>query len=107
MHDLTAARDTRLIDAPATGEMMTGADKGYQGGGPIRTPFTHHRHRPSCAPKDANWAHARIPGVGERAVATLKTWKILVKLRYCPRRATAIVQAILILHAIETNRYPG
>ncbi|MDH6472813.1 hypothetical protein M2303_006396, partial [Micromonospora sp. H404/HB375] len=39
--------------------------------------------------------------------ATLKTWKILTKLRCCPRRATAIVQAILVLHRAETNRYTG
>ncbi|MBQ1075605.1 IS5/IS1182 family transposase, partial [Micromonospora sp. C31] len=39
--------------------------------------------------------------------ATLKTWKILAKLRCCPRRATAIVQAILVLHRTESNRYAG
>jgi len=37
----------------------------------------------------------------------LKTWKILTKLRCCPRRATAIVQAILVLHHVEANRYTG
>ncbi|MFD6771108.1 IS5/IS1182 family transposase, partial [Micromonospora chalcea] len=25
----------------------------------------------------------------------------------CPRRATAIVQAILVLHRVETSRYSG
>ena len=39
-------------------------------------------------------------------MTTLKGWKILTKLRCCPRRATAIVQAILVLHATETDRYP-
>jgi hypothetical protein len=39
-------------------------------------------------------------------VATLKGWKILTKLRCCPRRATAIVAAILVLHQVETDRYP-
>ena len=34
-----------------------------------------------------------------------ETWKILAKLRCCPRRATAIVQAILVLHHVEANRY--
>jgi hypothetical protein len=29
------------------------------------------------------------------------------KLRCCPRRTTTIVQAILVLHAIETGRYSG
>ncbi len=53
------------------------------------------RHHRGCAAAD-----------GERAVATLKTWKILVKLRCCPRRAPAIVQAILVLHHIQADRYP-
>ncbi|MEU8261048.1 transposase family protein, partial [Micromonospora sp. NPDC048999] len=57
--------------------------------------------------KTVNRAHARIRACGERAIATLKTWKILAKLRCCPRRATAIVQAILVLHHVEANRYAG
>jgi hypothetical protein len=57
--------------------------------------------------KSVNRAHARIRARGERANASLKTWKILTKLRSCPRRATAVVQAILVLHHVETNRYPG
>lgn len=36
-----------------------------------------------------------------------RAWKILTKLRCCPRRATAIVQAILVLQRIEANRYAG
>ncbi|MFE9186990.1 IS5/IS1182 family transposase, partial [Micromonospora haikouensis] len=27
--------------------------------------------------------------------------------RCCPRRTTPIVQAILVLHHVEANRYPG
>ncbi|MFI6244511.1 IS5/IS1182 family transposase, partial [Micromonospora sp. NPDC050795] len=27
--------------------------------------------------------------------------------RCCPRRATAIAQAILVLHHVEANRYAG
>ena len=89
---------------------MTFADKGYQGaGGTIRTPFKRHRHRPTLSrrQKAVNRAHARIRACGERAIATLKTWKVLTKLRCCPHRATAIVQAILVLHHVETNRYSG
>ena len=54
-----------------------------------------------------NRAHAKIRARGERAIATLKTWQIVVKLRCCPRRATAIVQAFLVLHHAEANRYAG
>ncbi|MFI6333231.1 transposase family protein [Micromonospora chersina] len=57
--------------------------------------------------KTVNRAHARTRARGERANATLRTWKILAKLRCCPRRATAIVQAILVLHHVEANRYAG
>jgi len=56
--------------------------------------------------KQVNRHHAKIRALGERAVSTLKTWKILAKLRCCPRRATPIVQAILVLRAAEDARYP-
>ena len=89
---------------------MTFADKGYQGaGGTIRVPFKRHRSRPKLQrwQKRYNRQHARIRARGERAIATLKTWKLPTKLRCCPRRATVIVQAILVLHHVEANRYPG
>jgi hypothetical protein len=34
---------------------------------------------------------------GERAHAQLKSWKIVRKIRCCPRRATDLVKAILVL----------
>jgi hypothetical protein len=89
---------------------MTFADKAYQGAsGSIRTPFKRHRYRQKLSrrQKAVNRSHARIRAIGERANATLKGWKVLVKLRCYPRRATAIVQAILVLHHVETNRYTG
>lgn len=89
---------------------MTFADKGYQGaGGSIRTPFKRHRHRPPLSTKqrEVNASHARIRSVGERAIATLKTWRILTKLRCCPQRGTPTVQAILPLEAVQTSRHPG
>lgn len=109
VHDLTAARTHGLIDALASANVMTFADKAYQGaGGSVRTPFKRRRHRPrlSHRQKTVNRHHAKIRAVGERAVATLKAWKILTKLRCCPRRATAIAQAILVLHHVQTSRNP-
>lgn len=97
VHDLTAARAHGIAEALTSAEVMTFADKGYQGarGGSVRTPFKRRRFRPKLSrrQKAVNRAHAKIRARGERAIATLKTWKILVKLRCCPRRATAIVQA--------------
>jgi hypothetical protein len=57
--------------------------------------------------KDVNSSHARIRALCERAVATLKAWRVLTKLRCCPRRATAIVQATLVLQLIDADRYSG
>ncbi|GIF73561.1 hypothetical protein Asi02nite_30790 [Asanoa siamensis] len=67
------------------------------------TPFKRSRFwlKLSRRQKAVNWANAKIRVRGERAIATLKTWKILVKLRCCPRRATRIVQAIVVLHHVE------
>ena len=110
MHDLTAACANGLIDALNSANVMTFADKAYQGAGgtAFRTPFKRHRHRPrlSRRQKTVNRHHAKIRAIGERAVATLKGWKVLTKLRCCPRRATAIVQAILVLHHVQTSRNP-
>ncbi|WP_426502974.1 transposase family protein [Dactylosporangium sp. McL0621] len=108
VHDLTAAHTHDIIDALSSAGVMTFADKGHQGpGGTVRTPFKRHRHRPKLSrrQKAVHKTHANIPARGERAIATLKTWKILAKLRCRPRRATTIVQAILALHRVETSRY--
>lgn len=109
-HDLTAARTHGIINALNSANVMTFADKAYQGTcGSIRTPFKRHRYRPKLTrwQKKVNRAHARIRAIGERANATLKTWKVLTKLRCCPRRATAIIQAVLVLHRAENPTYTG
>jgi hypothetical protein len=109
-HDLTAARTHGIVDALSSANVMTFADKAYQGArGSVRTPFKRHRYRPKLSrrQKAVNRAHARIRAIGERANATLKTWKVLTKLRCCPRRATTIVQAILVLHHVENPAYRG
>jgi DDE superfamily endonuclease len=108
--DLSAARTHGIISALASENVMTFADKAHQGArGSIRTPFKRHRYRPKLSrrQKKVNRAHARIRAIGERANATLKTWKVLTKLRCCPRRATAIVQAVLALHHVENPTYAG
>ncbi|GIJ34993.1 DDE superfamily endonuclease [Micromonospora sediminimaris] len=110
VHDLTAARTHGIIEALTSADVMTFADKGYQAAGAsVRTPITRRRSRPKLSrrQKAVNRAHAKIRACGERAIATLKTWKVLAKLRCCPRRATWLVQAILVLHRVDANRYAG
>jgi len=102
-HDIAAAREHGILDAIDTAELSTLADTGYQGAGPtVRVPQRRRhldpdtgRYRPpSQNQKDANTAHARQRGPGERANAELKSWKILRKIRSSPRRGTTLVKTV-------------
>jgi hypothetical protein len=87
-------------------KVATVADTGYQGAGPaVRVPQRRRRVDPdtdryrrlSNNQKAVNTAHARQRGPGERANAQLKSWKVPRQIRCCPLRATALVQAVLVL----------
>jgi len=82
------------------------ADIAYQGGGPaVRVPQRRRRLDPdtgryrrlSRSQKEVNTAHARQRGPGERVNAELKNWRILRKIRCCPRRAADLVAAVQTL----------
>jgi hypothetical protein len=95
-HDLTAARTHGLIDGLTQAGVLVLADRGYQGArGTVRVPF-RGRDLPA-GPTAVNTAHARLRAPGERAVATIKNWRLLRKIRACPRRGTALVAAVLTL----------
>jgi hypothetical protein len=98
-HELTAADETGLLWATSQHQLSVLADKGYQGApGHVLTPYRAERGWPLPPQyKKANTAHAGARGPGERANATLKTWRVLHKYRSSPHRATALTQAILTL----------
>ena len=105
-HDLGAAREHRIIDALAEAEVQAVADTAYQGAGPhVAVPQRRRRLDPdtgryrrlSAAQKQVNTAHARMRGPGERVNAELKNWRILRKIRSCPRRASELVAAVQTL----------
>ncbi len=79
---------------------MVWADKGCQGtGGTVSTPF---KGRNLTEPtREVNRAHARSRAKGERAVAILKNWKVLARLRCDPARATTVTKAIVALQHVE------
>ena len=91
VHDLTAARIWGIVRELAASGLLVLGDKGYHGEACIRTPYKG-RNKPA-AQKDANRAHARLRGPGERANAQLKSWRILRKLRCCPWRAGQLAKA--------------
>jgi hypothetical protein len=99
VHDLTAARPHGIIDALTETGIVCFADKGYQGaGGTVRVPFRgKHRNLPA-GQRTVNVAHARIRAVGEQAIAALKGWWLLRKLRCSTTRITSVVKTILALH---------
>jgi hypothetical protein len=63
--------------------------------GTIRVPI-RGRNLPD-GPAAVNTAHAQLRAPGERGPATLKTWRLLRRLRCCPQRGTNIVAAVLTL----------
>lgn len=99
---MRAARTHAIPQTLARYGVACYADTAHQGAGPhIAVPFRRRPRRLSRYQKAVNHSHARNRASGERAVATLKTWKILAKLRCCPHRASAIIAAIRVLQTIE------
>ncbi|MEV7657764.1 transposase family protein [Streptomyces anulatus] len=99
-HDLTAARQLGIIAALAAAGLRCWADKAYQGaGGHVRVLFRgrrlkqwEHRH---------NTAHTKIRCLGEQAIATLKGWRLLRRLRCGTNRITNVVKAVVVLHHVS------
>ncbi|WP_413755206.1 IS5 family transposase [Streptomyces sp. MMBL 11-3] len=99
VHDIRAARTHGVIDALTDAGLACWADKGYQGaGGTVRVPFRGRRERLSAGQRAANLSHARIRALGEQAMAALKQWRLLRKLRCSTTRITETVKAVLVLH---------
>lgn len=95
-HDLTAARTHGIPEALAVDDVKCWADKAYQGAGPaIRVPIRGKNLRGWR--RRHNRDHAKIRSLGERAMAILKCWRLLRKLRCSTTRITAVVRAIVAL----------
>ncbi|MFJ8589641.1 transposase family protein [Streptomyces sp. NPDC093595] len=103
IHDLTAARRHRIIVTCIRLGIPIPADKTYQGAGDIAA--VPHRRRPgkdlTVKQKCVNRAHSRLRWPVKRAIARIKTWRILRKTRRSPNRITSVAKAILTL---ETHR---
>ncbi|GAA1837527.1 transposase family protein [Actinomadura chokoriensis] len=104
IHDLTAARVWGVLRELERAGILTLADKAYQGAetSVVITPYKG-KNKPESQ-KQANRAHAKLLGPGERANAQLKSWRILRKLRCSPGKAGHLVKAIAVLQNYETTR---
>jgi hypothetical protein len=104
-HDTAAARIWDILAALRDAGLIALGDKGYHGydqtGQQVITPYKG-RNKPESQ-KDANRAHARLRGPGERANAQLKYWRILHKVRVSPRRIGRLAKAIHVLQNYEAT----
>lgn len=102
-----AARAQGLINMLTVNDVATFSDKAYQGAsGAVRTPFKRCVTRPTCH-AGRRWSTGSTPCIrvlSESSVSLLKGWKLLAKIRCCPRRATAIIGAILVLRHIRARQ---
>ncbi|WP_405772063.1 transposase family protein [Streptomyces sp. NBC_00080] len=99
VHDIKAARIHGIIEALTQAGIRTWADKGYQGArGTVRVPYRGRWSMLPAGKQAVNSSHARIRAVREQANATLKSWRLLRKLRCSTTRITDIVKAVLALH---------
>jgi DDE superfamily endonuclease/Helix-turn-helix of DDE superfamily endonuclease len=99
-HDTAAARIWNILAALREAGLICLGDKGYHGvGEEVITPYKG-RGKPESQ-KQANRAHAKLRGPGERANAQLKYWRVLRKLRCSPDRAGRLANAIHVLQDRE------
>ncbi|MFJ4410941.1 IS5 family transposase [Streptomyces sp. NPDC088910] len=104
VHDIRAAREHGIIDALAQADIPCRADKGYRGaGGTVRIPYRGRWETLSAGQQAVNRSHAKIRALVEQAMATLKNWRLLRKLRCSTARITSLIQAVLTLHLTSSN----
>ncbi|MET9153773.1 transposase family protein [Streptomyces griseoflavus] len=105
IHDVRAAREHGIVDALAEADITCWADKGYRGaGGTVRIPYWGRWEILSTGQQAVNRSHAKIRALVEQAMATLKSWRLLRKLRCSTTRITSLVQAVLTLHLTSSDR---
>ena len=104
VHDVRATREHGIIDALAEAGINCWADKGYQGaGGTVRVPYRGRWDSLSVGQQAVNRSHAKVRALVEQAIATLKSWRRLRKLRCSTTRITSLVQAVLTLHLASSD----
>ncbi|ALO13596.1 Response regulator receiver protein [Streptomyces venezuelae] len=104
VHDIRAAREHGILDALTDADIPCWADKAYRGAsGTVSTPYWGRWETLSAGQKAVNRSHAKIRALGEQAVATLKSWRLLRKLRCSTTWITKLVQAVLTLHLTSSE----
>ncbi len=104
VHDIKATRTHAIINALKEASVECWSDKGYRGAdGTVRLPYWGRWETLSTGQHAVNRSHARFRAVVEQAMATLKIWRLLRKLRCSTTRITSLVQAVLTLRLTCSN----
>ncbi len=104
IHDVRAAREHGIVDVLTDAGITCWADKGYRGaGGTLRVPYWGRWENLSRNQQAVNRSHAKIRALVEQAIATLKSWRVLRKLRCSTTRITSLVRAVLTLHLASSS----
>jgi hypothetical protein len=104
VHDIRAARENGIIDALSDAGIPCWADKGYRGaGGTVRVPYRGRWENLSKGQQAVNRSHAKIRALVEQDIGTLKSWRLLRKLRCSTTRITVLVQTVLSLHLASSG----
>lgn len=70
----------------------------------MRIPYRDRRENLSAGQQSVNRSQAKIRTLVEQAMASLKTWRLLHKLRCSTTCLTSLVQAVLALHLTSSER---
>lgn len=90
-----SARSHGLLDAVNTGGIRCRADKAYQGSVPaVRIPFRGRWNKLSAGKKGRQPRPPEDPRTRRTGHATLKSWRLLRKLRCGTNRITDLVKAV-------------
>ncbi|MCA1223861.1 transposase family protein [Streptomyces sp. 8L] len=106
VHDVRAAREHGIVDALTHANVTCWAARATAapGGGTVRIPYWGRWDTLSAGQQAVNRSHAKIRAPVEQAMATLKSWRLLRKLRCSTTRITNLVQTVLTLHLASSNR---
>ena len=104
VHDIRAARQHGIIDALAQADVSAGPTRATAAPAAHPDPVLGPMGDPFPGQKAVNRSHAKIRALVEQAMATLKNWRLLRKLRCSTTRITALVQAVLTLHLASSDR---
>lgn len=104
VREIQEAREHGTLNALADPGVPRWADRGYRGaGGTVHIVYWGRSKMLSTGQQTVYRTHAKIRVLVKQAVITLKSWRLLRKLRSSTTRIGSLVRAVLTLHLTSSN----